>query len=676
MIELRNIDKSYNSITGITEILNKTNYVFPNSGFVAIEGRSGSGKTTLFNMISGFDEDYKGKILYDGTDIKSLKKRDKRKFYKTNLFYLKSRDNFVKNITVKEALEIYLSKDSIIKANQLIEEFKLEYLINKKIKKLSSGELQKISIIIAVSKKAKITLLDEPICNIDSQSVSLFLDLIKELSKESLVLYISHYEDDYDNYFTDIVSIEDGHIVVSKSHEGDNCDTQESSSSVSKYSLKKALILEKSKPLSLYFLFRLIIILMVSFTLYVVKVNSINVSDIYIDSLDEMSVNIVGGTRLNNDVVEKKKIYSSPTNLSISYNVYLNSINWIRVTGFGKASDFYFSNFNDELDTYDIIISDYFAYELNKNVGDELKVKQSSCICDEVLDYTTYTIKHIYQTNYKALIQEKNYTIPDEYYYVFISDEEVNNIINDSLYSYGGIFFNNAFVAPYDKKFVDNGYYNSITKEGYYDLKDDEFFGGIVGLSYFNLKSITQNDEVLSKGSDEYSDVTFKSNNSSITKSLRYKKYVNIQDYLIVSQEVFNELKEYFGINEDNVLNYTLVDTIDPNNTNTKDYCKGLDNFNQLTFLNDMILSTKSTKVNALITFYKTNYLYILSFFIFFIVLALIKVIQIEIEYIKLLKEKNFTTIGNTFLFLSSKIIVYLIISIICFLIYNFMTVL
>ena len=82
------------------------------------------------------------------------------------------------------------------------------------------------------------------------------------------------------------------------------------------------------------------------------------------------------------------------------------------------------------------------------------------------------------------------------------------------------------------------------------------------------------------------------------------------------------------------------------------------------------------SKVNALITFYKTNYFYILSFFAFFIILAIIKLTQIELEYYKLLKEKNYKSRTNILIFLCSKIIVYLIISIICIAIYNFMIVL
>ncbi len=674
MIELKNVYKSYNSITGITEILNNVNYVFPDTGFIALCGRSGCGKTTLFNMISGVDQDYLGEILYDGENIKSLDKSKREDFYSKNIFYLKSRDNFIKNITVKEALEVYLSKETIYKAYSLIKQFELEYLIKKKIKKLSSGELQKISIIIAVCKSAKITILDEPICNIDEASVRGFLTLIKDLSNNSLVLYISHYEDDYDDYFTHKLSLEDGNLLIDKSSE--SLSNAKNNSIKSSFSLKKSFIIEKSKPLGLYTLFRLIILMLVAFLIYVTKINNIGISDIYINSIDKMSVNIVHTTRTNDNVIEKKRIYSSPFKLGDKHDTYLNSINYTTIKGFGRASDFVFSGLNRELENNEIIISDYFAYCKNINIGDEIKVRKASCTNYKVSYDTTYVIKHIFETNYKALLEKDNYQIPDEYYYVFISDKEMDTIINDSLNSYGGIWLNNAYVAPYDEHFVESGYYNSVSKDGYYALKDDEFLGGIIALSFFGLKEISGNTDVFINGSDEYYDVVFKLNGLTLTKRLKYKKSLEAAEYLVVSDSLFNELKEYFNINEDNVLNYTLIDTLNVNNDKVVDYCKSLDKFSQLTFLNDEILTNKMSKVNAVVTFYKTNYFYILSFFVLFIILAFGKIAQIEFEYYKLLKEKNYKSRTNILIFLCSKIIVYLIISLICITIYNFMTVL
>ena len=182
--------------------------------------------------------------------------------------------------------------------------------------------------------------------------------------------------------------------------------------------------------------------------------------------------------------------------------------------------------------------------------------------------------------------------------------------------------------------------------------------------------------DIFLNGSDEYYDVVFNLNGLTLTKRLKYRKSLEASEYLVVSDSLFKELKEYFNINSDNVLNYTLIDTFDVNNDKVADYFKSLDKFSELSFLNDEILTNKMSKVNALITFYKTNYFYILSFFAFFIILAIIKLTQIELEYYKLLKEKNYKSRTNILIFLCSKIIVYLIISIICIAIYNFMIVL
>ncbi len=679
MIKLNNVSKSFNSITGTTVILNKTNYEFPSTGFITLCGRSGCGKTTLFNMIAGLDQDYQGEILYDGVNIKSLNKAERTRFYTQNLFYLKSRNNFVKNITVKETLDIYLSRDSIPKALDLIEKFDLNYIKNKKIKKLSSGELKKISIIIAVCKNAKITLLDEPICNIDEASVGFFLDLIKELSNNSLVLYISHYEDDYDRYFTSILSLEDGKLSITK-------DTKENSpvisvSSESKFSVKKSVMLEKSKPFALYTLLRVIIIMIFSFCIYVIKLNNINVSDIYRNSLDKMSVNIVHPYK-DDDVIEKKKIYSSPNKYSIHHDVYLSSYMGTTITGFGKASDFVFSDFKGNLGAYEIIVSDFFAYIYDKKVGDEITLRKENVSDENFSMNTTYVIKHLYTTNYKSLIVKDNFNcynydkIPDEYYYVFISDEDMDSIIHDSLYSVGGFFMTDCFVAPFNKDLVDRKYYNIVTTEGYDDIEDDEFYIGWYALISLGIKSNKglSREELYFYGSDEYFDITFTVNDLSVTKKLKYKKYIDESEYIVVSPTLYEELKEYFSITGDNVLNYTLVDTIDSTNPKVNAYCNRLEKFTDLTFFNDGILTIEQSRISALVTFYKTNYFYIISFFVFFIALAFAKVVQVEYEYFCLLKDKNFSTRSNIFMFLCSKIIVYVIISIICLIIFNCMS--
>ncbi len=675
MIELKNISKSYTSLNGENVILSNVSIVLPNNGFIALCGKSGCGKTTLLNMIAGKDSDYNGEILYDDVNLKKINKRETTKFINNNIFYLKSRDNFVKNIKVVEAIYIYLSKDEGNKALDLIKQFKLEGLLNKKIKKLSSGELQKISIIIAVCKSAKITLLDEPICNIDEASVEEFLNLIKELSASSLVIYISHYEDDFDQYYTSKLLLEHKKLTYIKQGENNNITILKNCNS--KYNLKKSLMLEKSKPVILYTLFRLIICIILCFIIYVSKLKSVSVSDIYSSSFNDMSINIVSECKnKDSDLLKKEKIYYSA--LERWNDIYFNnfSYGYTHINGVGRASDFVFSNFNESLNGNEIIISDYLAYKEKAKVGDEVLISKQKYDGAKVTYKTKYVIKHIYKTNYASLTSQK-LDIPEEYSYIYVSDEEINQMIDDSLNSFGGILLNNEFyVSAYDNKFLECNYYDvSGFNTGYVEPADDEFYAGNLALSKLGLGSIIADVNTYFYGSDEYYTITFNYNGLSLKKEMKYKKFVSNECDFVVNKKLFEELKTYFGINSDNVLNYKEVTILDTSNSNINSFFNDFKSFDDMTFLNDNILRDKSSNITTLNNFYSENYVYVILFFGIFLSLSIYKIVQIENEYFKLLKEKNFNLCSRIKIFLSSKIIIYALLTILIISLSHFITV-
>ncbi len=687
MIELKHVSKSFTSLIGITEILTDVSFILPDTGFVALCGRSGCGKTTLLNMIGFDDLEYSGEIIYDEINVKDCGKKEINKYRTKQIFYLKSRNNFIKNIKVKDALNIYLSKNQQENAKNLIEKFGLESLLNKQFKKLSSGESQKISIIIACLKKAHITLLDEPICNIEEKSIPLFLDLIKELSKTGLVIYISHYEDDFDKYFDQIIDLENGKITFRK-NEVLSLESKSNDLTL-KYSLRNSFVLEKSKPLFLYSLFRLIVIMIFFILIYVGKLNEISVGSIYESSLDNMGVNIVEARRNNtSDALKYKKIYKVPDEC---YNtIYLNYFTAasVKINGFGKASDFSFAGFNQNINDNEIIISDYLAYKNRKSVGDTVGVH---CLNfeDGIVKYKKeYTIAYIYKTDYATLLKEERPTFPEEYSYVFISDGEIERIKNESLNSYGGIPLDSklsngkVYVTSYDSKFIGKAFYYQANIQnfdyyaGWEELADDEFFSGQVALSYLGLfDDIVNNWSVFMNGSDKYYDITFSYQGKSLTKKLKYRKFVSPSQTVVVSPNLLSELKSYFGINEDNVLNYEEVTILDKNSEDLHSYLSTISSFEDLTFMNDSILVTKNAKVSSIIDIYNSNYQYMILFLAIFFVLSLYKIIQIEYEYFRLLKSKNYSYNTNIGLTISIKFIVYLIIALLLYVIYKTMIV-
>lgn len=443
MLELKNVSKFFDDKSGRINILDNVSLTLPDTGFIALCGKSGCGKTTLLKMITGIINDYQGEILYDGENIKEKSKIIKDNFYTKNIFYLKYNDNFFTNMKVKEIIRFYLNKDEIGSVNYFIDKFNLKLLLNKYIKSLSSGELQKISLSIALAKKAPITILDEPICNMDVSSIEGFMNEIKKLSKLSLVIYVSHFERDMEDIYDIKLRMFDGKFNIE--NKNDIFNIKKNSNIENKFNIKKSVICECHKPLPFYILFRLIIIFLMFLTILRSNYNKITQNDVYENMLQNMSINIVEGTASEKDYscLKNKKInLTSLYRQSLDefpYNIVGESIAF-HLLGFGVADDYQFAGFNSKLNKNELIISDYIAYKTGLKVGDTAKM--DNLISYDVIGskWVEYTIKYVYKTDYaKELLKVKfkEELLPDLYKYVFISKEDYEMIGNICLNGFG-----------------------------------------------------------------------------------------------------------------------------------------------------------------------------------------------------------------------------------------------
>ncbi len=183
MLEIKNISKSY----GERSIIKDFNISLPNKGMVLLHGENGSGKTTLLKIISN-------NIKYEGEVVlpEGIKP--------TDIYYLASEEHLYDYLRVKEKARLLLNDDELNVFNEYINKYDLEYILNSTVGKLSSGERQKLELIIALSRRAPITLLDEPLEYVDKESKPLFTEEIIKLSKDSLVIESSpkdYHEADY-----------------------------------------------------------------------------------------------------------------------------------------------------------------------------------------------------------------------------------------------------------------------------------------------------------------------------------------------------------------------------------------------------------------------------------------------------------------------------------------------
>ncbi len=219
MIKIKNLNKSYFD----RKILNNVNLKFPTRGLIALVGVSGSGKTTLLNLIGGVDKDYEGEILIDGVNLK--KENDKKTanyrinnigyvFQFFNLFELETAFN-----NVKLPLDSSSNVSSKIKNKRVHDVLNLvgiEHLANKNANKMSGGERQRVAIAKAIVNSPKVLLCDEPTGALDTENSILIMDLLKSISKKSLVIVSTHDTDLIRQYADEIILIQDGIIMGQK----------------------------------------------------------------------------------------------------------------------------------------------------------------------------------------------------------------------------------------------------------------------------------------------------------------------------------------------------------------------------------------------------------------------------------------------------------------------------
>lgn len=669
MLELKNVSKFFDDKSGRINILDNVSLTLPDTGFIALCGKSGCGKTTLLKMITGIINDYQGEILYDGKNIKEKSKIIKDNFYTKNIFYLKYNDNFFTNMKVKEIIRFYLNKDEIGSVNYFIDKFNLKLLLNKYIKSLSSGELQKISLSIALAKKAPITILDEPICNMDVSSIEGFMNEIKKLSKLSLVIYVSHFERDMEDIYDIKLRMFDGKFNIENKNNIFNI--KKNSNIENKFNIKKSVICECHKPLPFYILFRLIIIFLMFLTILRSNYNKITKNDVYENMLQNMSINIVEGTASEKDYSCLKNKRINLTSLyrqsldEFPYDIVGESIAF-HLLGFGVADDYQFAGFSSKLNKNELIISDYIAYKTGLKVGDTAKM--DNLISYDVIGskWVEYTIKYVYKTDYaKELLKVKfkEELLPDLYKYVFISKEDYEMIGNICLNGFGGCKLDNGIsVVCWNDEY---GMKNTI----FYDyplksLASNEFYANMSVLKPMGLSEILENSNEIFNGSDKLFDVTFTFDGKSITKKLYYRGHINTEKKMIVSESLYEELKNELGWNSDNWnYKYANVKTLDLTNKEYKNFCDNeLYDFSNLTFINDSILTEKYAKIYTNKSFLNDNALFMYLFGTIFLVISLYEVYKIEKRTFIMLREKNFSFMSSVLTTSVFKTIIWLFI--------------
>ncbi|MDR0855649.1 MAG: ABC transporter ATP-binding protein/permease [Christensenellaceae bacterium] len=218
MLKLNSIVKDYEAGGTVVHALRGVSISFRKSEFVSILGPSGCGKTTLMNLIGGLDRATSGEILVNGRTTQSYKDadwdnyRNKRVGFIFQSYYLIPHLTVLNNVELSMALAGVSKEERTARATAALEKVGLTEQLHKKPNEMSGGQMQRAAIARALVNNPEIILADEPTGALDTVTSGQILDLIKELSKERLVIMVTHNPELAEKYSTRTITMRDGEI--------------------------------------------------------------------------------------------------------------------------------------------------------------------------------------------------------------------------------------------------------------------------------------------------------------------------------------------------------------------------------------------------------------------------------------------------------------------------------
>lgn len=447
---LKNINKSFSK----HQVLKDINLTLPNKGIVLIEGENGSGKTTLLNIISLMDNSFEGDLVYNDINLDKLSKLKQEAFRNNNISYCFQKNNLIS----------YLSSNQNENLDLILENKKIKS--NKKIiNNLSQGQQQLLALNYSLKEGKKIYLLDEITACLDKNNVNIVIEKIKKLSKNALVIIVSHLGElkEIANF---IYHLNKGNISVEKSEDVNNEKIDVEIKNKSKLNI---LLLfnsfKNSLSVHLFTTFISIIfcglIILGGFILLEEPKNFINNSFSNLNYLTLEYNNFE-----NNELIEKK--YPNDIYKYVGGRI---------VNEEGKGV-----NFSDDINLMDygfhrskseqLVIFDY-------NINEDNVIYLNSNYANEILNATKDKFNSIDELRVNVRYNGKVYILPLK--------------INDN-YQENFMYFNPNLLSNYISKvdicydFDKNGFWNTTSQKGYYYKNKIHYVNKNYAEFRFNIK--------------------------------------------------------------------------------------------------------------------------------------------------------------------------------------------
>lgn len=219
MLELKGIKKDYAAGENTVHALKGIDLKFRNHEFVSILGPSGCGKTTMLNIIGGLDQYTEGDLIINGRSTKDFKDKDWDTYRNHSIGFVFQSYNLIPHQTVLQNVELALTLSGVSKAERkkrakkALEEVGLGNQLNKKPSQMSGGQMQRVSIARALVNNPDIILADEPTGALDTKTSIQVMEILKEVSKDRLVIMVTHNPELAEKYSTRIIRMLDGSLT-------------------------------------------------------------------------------------------------------------------------------------------------------------------------------------------------------------------------------------------------------------------------------------------------------------------------------------------------------------------------------------------------------------------------------------------------------------------------------
>ena len=219
MLELKEIRKNYPSGDETLEVLKGISLQFRSQEFVSILGPSGCGKTTMLNIIGGLDQYTSGDLIINGKSTRDFKDRDWDTYRNHSIGFVFQSYNLIPHQTVLQNVELALTLSGVSKAErrrrakEALERVGLGSQLKKKPNQISGGQMQRVAIARAIVNNPDIILADEPTGALDTETSIQVMELLKEISKDRLIIMVTHNPDLAEKYSTRIIRTLDGQII-------------------------------------------------------------------------------------------------------------------------------------------------------------------------------------------------------------------------------------------------------------------------------------------------------------------------------------------------------------------------------------------------------------------------------------------------------------------------------